>query len=67
MGSATLLEEKKPIIAMTNVFSGCITMSESLLARIQTLESDNQRLTQERQNALDVSMVSVLDNMIVEK
>ncbi|KAK7098364.1 hypothetical protein V1264_002680 [Littorina saxatilis] len=52
MGSVTLHKEKGAAKALTRLFTNCIDMASELQQKICTLEADNQRLAQERQNAL---------------
>ncbi|XP_076471739.1 uncharacterized protein LOC143301382 [Babylonia areolata] len=52
MGSATLHQQKGATKALMALFASCIDMAAHLQHRIDTLQADNQRLAQERQNAL---------------
>ena len=54
MGSVTLHQQKGTAKALTHLFTSCIDMAAELQSKIRTLEADNQRLAQERQNALKV-------------
>ena len=54
MGSVTLHQQKAAAKALTHLFTNCIELATGLQHQIHTLEADNQRLAQERQNALKV-------------
>ncbi|KAK7481518.1 hypothetical protein BaRGS_00027280 [Batillaria attramentaria] len=52
MGSVPLYLKSNSAQSMCEIFSNCIDMMTELHGKIRSLESDNQRLSQERQNAL---------------
>ncbi|KAK3730792.1 hypothetical protein RRG08_030632 [Elysia crispata] len=52
LGSVDLKKVSKPGDKLASILSHCISSTQSLQAQILSLQSDNERLSQERQNAL---------------
>ncbi|KAL4224812.1 DNA repair protein xrcc4 [Mactra antiquata] len=52
LGSATLKPHAESALVITRIYNHCIEGIQELKTRIHTLETDNQRLSQERMNAL---------------
>ncbi|XP_025080391.1 DNA repair protein XRCC4-like isoform X3 [Pomacea canaliculata] len=52
MGSVLLHSQTDAVRALAHIFDACIGSAEELHNRIHSLETENQRLSQERQNAL---------------
>ncbi|BFZ15951.1 hypothetical protein BsWGS_18990 [Bradybaena similaris] len=52
LGSVTLKKCPNSAAKICEIFSHCIAQTRSLQAQVQSLESDNERLSIERQNAL---------------
>lgn len=52
MGSVTLLVKKNAAESLCQIFTSCVDMMMGLQKKIRSLESDNQRLKQEKQNTL---------------
>lgn len=60
LGSVTLKSRADSAILITQIFNHCIESMEELKSRIQRLETDNQRISQERINALKVRHLHVI-------
>ncbi|CAG5120068.1 unnamed protein product [Candidula unifasciata] len=52
LGSVTLKKCPTSAVTVCQILSQCIARSQALQAKVQSLESDNERLSIERQNAL---------------